>query len=145
MSNWYEAVKDEDLVEFESPGEVELRVAPDILIFASKTGLGIRHKNGQVTGVGLRLWLDRSQLYRAVKNTGLFGLTPTQLLGFDPNLPIICDLDGNAAIFGYVQAGLDTGRPFEDLVTDTGKNGFPMFFDLKNYSLKHIYKDRDNK
>jgi len=145
MSTWYEAVKDEDLDEFESSQEIDLKVAGNVLITASRTGLVIRHRHGKVTGIGLRLWLDRAQLYRALKHTGAFGMTPSQLLSFDPNAPIVCDLDGNEAVITRAQTGLDAGRALGDIVTDTGQDGFPAFFDLGNYSVKKIYDNRAEK
>ena len=128
MPVWYDSVNDEIIEEFESPGEVEIRVAQATLITANKTALKVRHREGKVLDVGLKLFLDRSQLYRAVKKTPFFGVKPEGLLDFDPNLPIQCELIGGEVLIKAVETGLADGQDVADVVTQTGKNGFPMFF-----------------
>ena len=142
MSTWYDAVSDENLAVLESPGEVELKVADAFLVTASKTELRVRYKDQEAVAVDLKLWMDRSQVYRATKRNDVFGLTPTQLLDFDPNDPIICEMQGDQTLLEVLQTGLASGREIESIVTDTGQDGFPMFFDLTHYSLKNLYQEK---
>jgi hypothetical protein len=143
MPVWYDSVNDETIEEFESTGEVEILVAQGSMITANKTVLKVRYREGKVVDVGLKLFLDRSQLYRATKKTSFFGVQAAELLNFDPNIPIQCELTGGEALIKTVEAGLEAGREVEDVVTQVGKNGFPMFFDLDNYILRELYQVKE--
>lgn len=140
MSTWYDAVNDEETAEFISQNEVELKIAPGVLAFAYKTELKARYSDGTVFDVKLNAWIDRSQVYKATKHTNRLGLTSKQLLDFDPNMPIIFEMDGNEALKKVLEAGLASGRSVEDIVTDTGDDGFPIFFSLDNYKLQNTFQ-----
>ncbi len=142
MTTWYDAVSDENLTVLASPGEVELKAADAFLITASKTELSVRYKDQEAVDVGLKLWMDRSQVYRATKRTNVFDISPEQLLDFDPNTPIICEMQGDRALLDRLQTGLTGGREVESIVTDTGQDGFPVFFDLTHYKMKNLYQEK---
>ena len=143
MPGWYDSVKDETMEEFESPGEVEIRVADGAMITANRTVLRVRYKADKALEVSLKVLLDRSQVYRASKKTNFFGLKPMELVEFDPNAPLVCELNGGADLIERINAGLKEGREVAAMVTEPGKDGFPVFFDVDNYTLHQIYQVKE--
>ena len=141
MGKKVDVVSGEVIETFDSPakdGWVEVKYGDRKLTWAKKVQLEVHYKDTTPTVVRMNAVFWRTELITMAEAGKVINMKLDELIKFKPGKDIQVILEGKDVLKKAVADGLKAGKKLEDILTEVGPDGFPLFLDLENYEVKDV-------
>lgn len=124
------------------PSTLIIRVNAATLVPALDAQVFEERQGGELKGLMLGFNLDRAELVKLRPPSFDMQVDGVTLLSFDPERPVRVLAKARPELVKDIASRLTKGQILESLVATPDSAGFPMLFDLENYTFYGVIQDQ---